>query len=79
MQRDAQCSRNSLKRVRRAHGLAQYGLAAQAGVSPTMVSAIERWNYHPTAAVCQRIAAALGVQVADIWPGQGECLGEPIS
>jgi transcriptional regulator with XRE-family HTH domain len=59
---------NRLKDFRQARGLALYGLAALAGVSPTMLSAIERWGYRPRAQVCQRIAGALGVAVEEVWP-----------
>ena len=33
-----------------------------------MVSAIERWNYVPGPSVRARIAAALGVELRDLWP-----------
>jgi DNA-binding XRE family transcriptional regulator len=49
-----------------------------AGVSPTTLSAIERWNYQPTVSVRGRIAAALGVQVTDIWMTEKESRGEPV-
>jgi DNA-binding XRE family transcriptional regulator len=65
---------NHLKQVRQACGLALYGLAARAKVSPTTLSAIERWDYQPGSEVRERIAAALGVSVADIWP-EGEVQG----
>ncbi|MGH8070062.1 MAG: helix-turn-helix domain-containing protein [Candidatus Entotheonellia bacterium] len=69
---------NNLKSLRQARGLALYGLAALAGVSPTTLSAIERWNYRPTVSVRGRIAAALGVQVTDIWMAEKEPRGEPV-
>jgi DNA-binding XRE family transcriptional regulator len=59
---------NGLKQFRQARGLALYGLAVLAGVSPTMLSAIERWGYQPRPQVCQRIATALGITVGEIWP-----------
>jgi transcriptional regulator with XRE-family HTH domain len=62
---------NNLRRLRQAQGLALYGLAALARVSPTTLSGIERWGYQPTARVRQRIAAALGVTERDIWPQLG--------
>jgi DNA-binding XRE family transcriptional regulator len=65
---------NHLKQVRQACGLALYGLAARAKVSPTTLSAIERWDYHPRSDVRERIARALGVRVTDIWPA-GEVQG----
>jgi DNA-binding XRE family transcriptional regulator len=59
---------NRLKQLRRARGLAQYGLATLAQTSPSTIVAIERWGYVPSPAVRQRLAAALGVEVRDIWP-----------
>jgi DNA-binding XRE family transcriptional regulator len=56
--------------LRQARGLAIYGLATLAKCNPTTISAIERWRYHPRSDTCRRIAAALGVEVADIWPEQ---------
>jgi DNA-binding XRE family transcriptional regulator len=69
---------NNLKALRQDRGLALYGLAALAGVSPTTLSAIEQWNYRPTGSVRGRIAAALGVQVTDIWMAEKESRGEPV-
>jgi DNA-binding XRE family transcriptional regulator len=43
-----------------------------AGVSPTTLSAIERWNYQPRDQVRKRIALALGVPEREIWPEVGE-------
>lgn len=63
---------NNLRNFRQAQGLTLYGLAALAGVSPTTLSAIEKWNYQPTVRVRERIVAALGVQVRDIWPDRKE-------
>jgi DNA-binding XRE family transcriptional regulator len=62
---------NNLKAVRQAQDLALYGVAARAGVSPTTLCAIEKWDYRPSASVRQRIAAALGVTEREIWPGLG--------
>jgi lambda repressor-like predicted transcriptional regulator len=61
---------NLLKQVRQRHALAIYGLSALSGVSPTILCAVERWNYCPGDEVRQRIAAALGVDVAEIWPAR---------
>jgi DNA-binding XRE family transcriptional regulator len=62
---------NNLKAIRQAQGLALYGLAARAGVSPTTLCAVEKWGYCPTASVRQRIEAALGVTTREIWPELG--------
>ena len=59
---------NRLREVRRAQGLALWGLAARAKASPAMLSAVEHHGYVPSAPVRERIATALGVAVADIWP-----------
>ena len=59
---------NNLRSLRQAQGLAQYGLAALARVSPTTIQAAEKWGYLPSRPVRQRLASALGVRPADIWP-----------
>jgi DNA-binding XRE family transcriptional regulator len=63
--------RNHLRQLRRAQELSLWGLAVGAGTSPTTLCAIEKWGYRPGAALCERIATALGVHVGDIWP-EGE-------
>ena len=60
---------NNLRAIRKAQRLALWGLAARTGVSATTLSAIERWDYMPGPDVRHRIAVALGVSVADVWPG----------
>jgi DNA-binding XRE family transcriptional regulator len=57
-----------LRRLRLVRGLPQAGLAVQAGCSPTTVLIIERWGHVPSPPVRQRLAAALGVDVREIWP-----------
>jgi DNA-binding XRE family transcriptional regulator len=57
-----------LRALRRAQGLAIYGLAVRARCSPTTIGAVERWGYRPSTAVCARIAAALDVPVEVVWP-----------
>ena len=59
---------HQLRQLRLSHGLAIYGLAVRAQVSPTIIGAIERWNYRPGPLVRQRLAAALGVAESEIWP-----------
>jgi transcriptional regulator with XRE-family HTH domain len=61
---------NYLKALRQAQGLAQYGLAVMAHTSPTTIIAIERHGLRPSDPVRQRIAEALGVPEAEIWPAQ---------
>jgi transcriptional regulator with XRE-family HTH domain len=62
-----------LRRLRLARDLPQAGLAVRAGCSPTTVLIIERWGHVPSPAVRQRLAAALGVDVREIWPGEETC------
>jgi transcriptional regulator with XRE-family HTH domain len=59
---------NNLKSLRQAQGLAQYGLAALARVSPTTIQAVEKWGHLPSRPVRKRLATALGVRPAEIWP-----------
>ena len=58
---------SQLKAARRAQGLAIWGLSVLSGVSPSLLTAIEKWGYVPGANTQQRIADALGLQVDDIW------------
>lgn len=62
--------RNQLREVRQAQDKAQMALAIAAGVSPTIIVAIERHGYLPTPPVRERLAAALGVSVEALWPSQ---------
>jgi DNA-binding XRE family transcriptional regulator len=57
-----------LRRLRQARRLAQAGVAVRAGCSPTTILLIERWGHVPSPPVQKKIAEALHVQVADIWP-----------
>jgi DNA-binding XRE family transcriptional regulator len=59
--------KNTLRELRQDRNLSQWGLAVRAGTSATTVSAIERWGYKPGVDLRERIATALGVNVADIW------------
>jgi DNA-binding XRE family transcriptional regulator len=61
---------NRLRQLRRSRGVAQYGLAVRADVSPTVIGAVERYDYVPGAQVRARIVQALGVAVRDIWPDE---------
>jgi lambda repressor-like predicted transcriptional regulator len=62
---------NQLRHWRHVRGLPLWAVAVRAGTSATVLSAIERWNYRPGADLQARIAAALEVNVVDIWP-EGE-------
>lgn len=59
---------NQLKAVRMSRRMALWGLAAKAGVSATMLSAIERYDYAPRESSREKIARALGIAVNDVWP-----------
>ena len=59
---------NQLRQLRVSRGLAMYGLAVRSKVSPTIIGAIERWDYRPGAPVRRRLADALGVAESAIWP-----------
>ena len=58
---------SQLKAARRARGLAIWGLSVMSGVSPSLLTAIEKWGYVPGVNTQKRIADALGLQVEDIW------------
>ncbi len=58
---------SQLKAARRARGLAIWGLSVMSGVSPSLLTAIEKWGYVPGVNTQKRIANALGLQVEDIW------------
>jgi transcriptional regulator with XRE-family HTH domain len=57
-----------LRALRWARGLAMYALAVQASVSPTIIGAVERHGYIPGPEVRQRLAQAMNVDEADIFP-----------
>lgn len=59
---------NNLKEIRKSKDIVLWHLATIARVNPSVLSAIERYNYQPTTAICDRIAKALNVTVSDIWP-----------
>lgn len=58
---------SQLKSIRRARGLTIWGLSVISGVSPSLLTAIEKWGYVPSSNTQSRIAEALGVQIEDIW------------
>jgi transcriptional regulator with XRE-family HTH domain len=62
---------NRLRELRNRQGIAQQGLAVQAGVSPSIVTMVEKWGYRPTERVREKIAGALGVPEKEIWPDGG--------
>ena len=59
---------NQLRKWRLKLSYSQLKLSVAAGVSPAMVVAIERYGYLPGPDVRGRIATALGISEAVIWP-----------
>jgi len=59
---------NRLRELRLERGWQQVKLAVEAGVSPSTIGNIENFGYRTADERKQRIAAALGVEVDDIWP-----------
>lgn len=59
---------NYLKKIRKSKGFVLWHLAAITRVNPSVLSAIERYDYQPTTAICDRIAKVLNVSISDIWP-----------
>ncbi len=69
---------SQLKAIRRSRGLAIWGLAVLSGVSPSLLTAIEKWGYRPSADTQRRIADALKLEIEDIWM-QEDTLTSPIA
>jgi len=59
---------NRVREVRHARGLTLNRLAAVADISPNTLVAVEKHFYWPTERVRERIAAALGLELEDLWP-----------
>jgi transcriptional regulator with XRE-family HTH domain len=57
----------NLRRLRVERGLAQEALAIDAGIDRTYVSRLERGLENPTVAVLERLAAALSVQITELF------------
>jgi len=60
---------NQLKKWRAQLAYSQQELSIQAKVSPAMLVAVERYNYLPGPEVRTKVANALGISEATIWPG----------
>ncbi len=56
----------TLRRTREARGLSQDALAEAAGLSADLVSRVERRRVSPTIGTAARLAAGLGVALADL-------------
>ena len=67
----------NLRRIRVELGLSQEALAVDAGVDRTYVSGIERGGFNPTVEVLDRLATALGIDVAVLLALPDAAAGEP--
>jgi transcriptional regulator with XRE-family HTH domain len=57
---------NAMRSVRREHGFAQESFAARAGLDRSNYGAIERGEFNVTLDTIVKIAAGLGITVADL-------------
>ena len=70
----------NLRRLRVRRALSQENLAVDAGIDRTYVSRLERGLENPTVAVLERLAKALGTQIAEFFvvPAPGEPAPKPL-
>ena len=66
-----------VRELRDAHGFSLDALAERSGVSRSNISLIERGQSSPTAAVLDKLAAALGVTLASLFEGGESVAAEP--
>ena len=66
---------NRLREVRTETDCRLLELAARAKCSPSLVHSIEVYDHDPRPATKRKIAAALGVDVEEIWPGEQQTGG----
>ena len=66
-----------LQALRQQQQLSLGGLAERSGVSKAMISRIERGESSPTAALLGRLAAALGVTLAELLAGREQARAAP--
>lgn len=57
-----------LKQLRTSRGLPIIAVSVRAGVGPGTIVAVERHGHTPRPETKEKIAAALGVEVREIWP-----------
>lgn len=57
----------NLRRIRTVKGVTQENLAVDAGVDRTSVSGIERADYNPSVDLLDKLAAALGVDISELF------------
>ncbi|NNM56783.1 helix-turn-helix domain-containing protein [Acidocella sp.] len=61
----------NMRRLRVARGASQEAFAVDAGIDRTYMIRIERRMENPTVTVLERIAAALGVEIAALFADSG--------
>lgn len=59
---------NEIRKLREERGLAQYELAARAGLNPVTITHAETGKGSPSMRTLGKIADALGVDVSDFFP-----------
>lgn len=59
---------NNMRGVRLSRSMAQQELAVKAGMNPSSLTAIEKYNYCPTPKTRKKIAEVLGVAEQELWP-----------
>ncbi|WP_427975936.1 helix-turn-helix domain-containing protein [Acidocella sp.] len=69
----------NIRRLRVERGVSQEAFAVDAGVDRTYMSRIERRLENPTVTVLEKIAAALGVEIAALFADPGPDAGVPPS
>jgi len=57
-----------VRRIRKQRGLSQAKLAAQADIDPSTVNQVEMGRRKPSTATLEKLADALSVEVADLFP-----------
>jgi transcriptional regulator with XRE-family HTH domain len=67
-----------VRELRAAHRLSLDALAGKSGVSRSMISLIERGESSPTAAVLEKLAAALGVMLASLFDPLADATPAPV-
>jgi len=61
-------SMKELTRIREEHGLSQQRLADASGVNKATINQIERGRRSPNVETLEKLAAALGIETADLFP-----------
>ena len=69
----------NIRRLRVERGVSQEAFAVDAGVDRTYMSRIERKMENPTVTVLEKIATALGVEIAALFADPGPDGGTPPS